>query len=132
VLALVRVASSCQRGFYRTNVNYGLQLWLTATEARPATEKPASFAARQDQARKSRTGDGAGGPQRRLTLRPYIYTVRTMSIRRKPPTSSTKFNMRIDRKLKVAAEKAAAEDNRSLAGLIVKLLRNYLDRHGRK
>jgi hypothetical protein len=40
--------------------------------------------------------------------------------------------MRIDRKLKVAAEKAAAEDNRSLAGLIVKLLHNYLDRHGRK
>jgi predicted HicB family RNase H-like nuclease len=55
-----------------------------------------------------------------------------MSIPRKPPTSSTKFNMRIDRKLKAAAEKAAVEDNRSLAGLIVKLLRDYLDRHGRK
>jgi hypothetical protein len=40
--------------------------------------------------------------------------------------------MRIDRKLKAAAEKAAVEDNRSLAGLIVKLLRDYLDRHGRK
>jgi len=34
--------------------------------------------------------------------------------------------MRLDRKLKAEAEKAAAEDNRSLAGLIVKLLRDYL------
>ena len=34
--------------------------------------------------------------------------------------------MRIDRKLKAEAEKAAAEDNRSLASLIVKLLRDYL------
>ena len=38
----------------------------------------------------------------------------------------TTFNMRIDRKLKEEAEKAAAADNRSLAGLIVKLLRDYL------
>jgi predicted HicB family RNase H-like nuclease len=38
----------------------------------------------------------------------------------------TTFNMRIDRKLKAEAEKAAASDNRSLAGLIVKLLRDHL------
>jgi len=34
--------------------------------------------------------------------------------------------MRLDRKLKAEAENAAADDNRSLAGLIVKLLRDYL------
>jgi predicted HicB family RNase H-like nuclease len=44
----------------------------------------------------------------------------------------TKFNMRIDRKLKSEAEKAAAEDNRSLAGLIVKLLRDHLKARGRR
>jgi predicted HicB family RNase H-like nuclease len=45
---------------------------------------------------------------------------------------TTKFNMRIDRKLKAQAEKAAAEDNRSLAGLIVKLLRDYLEKRKRR
>jgi len=34
--------------------------------------------------------------------------------------------MRIDRKLKAAAEKAAADEARSLANLIVKLLKAYL------
>jgi predicted HicB family RNase H-like nuclease len=38
----------------------------------------------------------------------------------------TTFNMRIDRALKAAAEKAAHEDGRSLANLIAKLLRDYL------
>jgi predicted HicB family RNase H-like nuclease len=35
---------------------------------------------------------------------------------------STTFNLRIEPDLKAAAEKAAAMDQRSLAGLIVKLL----------
>jgi len=42
---------------------------------------------------------------------------------RKLPVKNIKFNLRMDRKLKEAAEKAAAEDNRSLAGLMIKLLR---------
>ena len=42
----------------------------------------------------------------------------------------TRINLRIERKLKDEAEKAAAEDNRSLAGLIVKLLRDYLKKGG--
>jgi predicted HicB family RNase H-like nuclease len=46
--------------------------------------------------------------------------------RKRPVKDSIKFNMRIDRKLKDEAEKVAAEDNRSLAGLIVKLLRDHL------
>jgi hypothetical protein len=47
-------------------------------------------------------------------------------IKLKKPKDMTRFEMRLDRKLKAEAEKAAAEDNRSLAGLIVKLLRDYL------
>jgi predicted HicB family RNase H-like nuclease len=43
----------------------------------------------------------------------------------------TRFEMRIDRKLKAEAENAAAADDRSLAGLIVKLLRDYLKKRGR-
>jgi len=42
-----------------------------------------------------------------------------------------KFNLRMERKLKDEAEKAAAEDGRSLAGLIVKLLRDHLKKRGR-
>jgi predicted HicB family RNase H-like nuclease len=38
----------------------------------------------------------------------------------------TTFNLRIDRKLKADAEKAAAADGRSLANLIVQLLREHL------
>jgi predicted HicB family RNase H-like nuclease len=38
--------------------------------------------------------------------------------------------MRINSKLKAEAEKAAAKDNRSLAGLVIKLLRDHLK--GRK
>ena len=41
---------------------------------------------------------------------------------------NSRFEMRMDHKLKAEAEKAAAEDNRSLAGLIVKLLRDYLNK----
>jgi len=37
-----------------------------------------------------------------------------------------RFEMRLDRKLKEQAEIAAAEDDRSLADLIAKLLRDYL------
>ena len=61
------------------------------------------------------------------------YSVRTMSTKRKrPPVKDTKFNMRIDRALKAEAEKAAAADNRSLASLIVKLLREHLEKGGRR
>jgi predicted HicB family RNase H-like nuclease len=51
---------------------------------------------------------------------------------RKLPVKDLKFNLRIDRELKAAAEKAAAKDNRSLASLIVKLLRDYLDTQKKK
>ena len=57
--------------------------------------------------------------------------VRTMSTGRKRPVKDIKFNMRIDRKLKAAAEKAAAEDSRSLSSLIEKLLRDYLSQRKR-
>jgi hypothetical protein len=50
------------------------------------------------------------------------------TVRKQPVRDTVKFNMRIDRKLKAEADKAAAEDNRSLAGLIVKLLRDHLKR----
>jgi predicted HicB family RNase H-like nuclease len=50
-----------------------------------------------------------------------------MSIKRnKRPVKDVKFNMRLDSDLKQRAERAAAEDNRSLASLIEKLLREYL------
>jgi hypothetical protein len=38
---------------------------------------------------------------------------------------SAQFNMRIDPELKAAAEKAAADDRRSLSSLIEKLLTDY-------
>jgi hypothetical protein len=38
----------------------------------------------------------------------------------------------MDRRLKAEAEKAAREDNRSLASLIVKLLHDHLKRRGRR
>ena len=57
--------------------------------------------------------------------------VRTMSTGRKRPVKDIKFNMRFDRKLKAAAEKAAAEDSRSLSSLIEKLLRDYLSQRKR-
>ena len=44
---------------------------------------------------------------------------------------NARFEMRIDRKLKEEAEMAAAEDERSLADLIAKLLRDYLKKRGR-
>jgi hypothetical protein len=39
---------------------------------------------------------------------------------------TAQVNLRIDPKLKAAAEKAAADDNRSLTSLIEKLLLDYL------
>jgi predicted HicB family RNase H-like nuclease len=52
-----------------------------------------------------------------------------MSTSREPPVREmVKFNMWIDRELRDKAEKIAAEDNRSLASLIVKLLREHLKR----
>jgi hypothetical protein len=43
---------------------------------------------------------------------------------------STQFNMRIDPVLKEAAEKAAADDRRSLSSLVEKLLTDYCREHG--
>ena len=43
---------------------------------------------------------------------------------------SAQFNMRFDPVLKAAAEEAAAEDRRSLASLIEKLLIDYCQDHG--
>jgi hypothetical protein len=43
---------------------------------------------------------------------------------------STQFNMRIDPVLKDAAEKAAADDRRSLSSLVEKLLTDYCREHG--
>jgi hypothetical protein len=39
---------------------------------------------------------------------------------------TAQVNLRIDPKLKAAAEKAAADDNRSLTSLLEKLLMDYL------
>jgi hypothetical protein len=39
----------------------------------------------------------------------------------------TMITIRIDAKLKTAAQKAAKDDGRSLTSLIVKLLRDYLE-----
>jgi hypothetical protein len=44
---------------------------------------------------------------------------------------TAQVNFRIEPQLKLAAEKAAAEDNRSLTSLIEKLLTDYLRRKGR-
>ena len=73
----------------------------------------------------------AGG---RLTLKPPLLYVRCTYVSTKPrrrPVKDARFEMRIDRKLKEDAEKAAAEDDRSLADLIAKLLRDYLKKQGR-
>jgi predicted HicB family RNase H-like nuclease len=43
---------------------------------------------------------------------------------------STTFNLRIEPELKAAAEKAATMDQRSLAGLIVKLLTEHCQKVG--
>ena len=40
------------------------------------------------------------------------------------------INLKVDAKLKEAAEKAAADDQRSLTSLIEKLLTNYCREHG--
>jgi hypothetical protein len=45
---------------------------------------------------------------------------------------TAQVNLRIDPKLKAAAEKAAADDNRSLTSLIEKLLLDYLKKAARK
>jgi hypothetical protein len=45
---------------------------------------------------------------------------------KKQPVKNSRFEMRMDSKLKAEAERAAASDNRSLASLIVKLLRDHL------
>jgi len=44
-----------------------------------------------------------------------------------PLTTAQRFEMRIDRALKAAAEKAAQEEGRSLANLIIKLLRDHCE-----
>jgi hypothetical protein len=43
---------------------------------------------------------------------------------------STQFNMRMDPELKAAAEKAAADERRSLAGLIERMLKEYCRQYG--
>jgi predicted HicB family RNase H-like nuclease len=53
-----------------------------------------------------------------------------MSTKRRAGKDMTTFNMRIDRKLKEAAEKAADADQRTLSGLIVKLLSDYCQKAG--
>ena len=42
----------------------------------------------------------------------------------------TQFNMRMDPELKAAAEKAAADERRSLAGLIERMLEEYCRQYG--
>jgi hypothetical protein len=46
-------------------------------------------------------------------------------------TKDAQVNLRIKPSLKRAAERAAAEDNRSLTSLIEKLLLDYLKKRGR-
>ncbi len=47
-----------------------------------------------------------------------------------PRTKSATLNLRIEPGIKEAAEKAAAEDRRSLTSLVEKLLVDYLRRKG--
>jgi hypothetical protein len=47
-----------------------------------------------------------------------------------PRLKSATLNLRIDPKLKEAAEKAAADDRRSLTTLVEKLLADYLRKKG--
>ena len=47
-----------------------------------------------------------------------------------PRLKSTTLNLRIEPELKHAAEKAAADDRRSLTSLIEKLLAEYLRKKG--
>jgi hypothetical protein len=54
----------------------------------------------------------------------YAATVYTPMTEKRRKTAQV--NLRIDPKLKAAAEKAAVDDNRSLTSLIEKLLMDYL------
>jgi hypothetical protein len=47
-----------------------------------------------------------------------------------PRLKSATLNLRIDPELKAAAEKAAADDRRSLTTLVEKLLADYLRKRG--
>jgi len=47
-----------------------------------------------------------------------------------PRIKSATLNLRIDPKLKEAAERAAADDRRSLTTLVEKLLADYLRKNG--
>jgi len=50
-----------------------------------------------------------------------------MSVKR---LKTAQVNLRVDPRLKAAADKAAADDHRSLTSLIEKLLSDYLKRKG--
>ena len=47
-----------------------------------------------------------------------------------PRTKSATLNLRVEPAIKAAAEKAAADDRRSLTSLIEKLLSDYLKKKG--
>lgn len=47
-----------------------------------------------------------------------------------PRKRAATLNLRIEPELKIAAEKAALDDRRSLTSLIEKLLSDYLKKHG--
>jgi hypothetical protein len=63
-----------------------------------------------------------------LSIHWFLASVYTMEKRIK----TAQVNLRIDPKLKAAAEKAAADDNRSLTSLIEKLLLDNLKKAARK
>jgi hypothetical protein len=71
----------------------------------------------------------------RLRYAATIYTLTTTIVKRisllMPTEAKTaQVNLRLQPSLKAAAERAAADDHRSLTSLIEKLLADYLKNHG--
>jgi hypothetical protein len=65
-----------------------------------------------------------------MSIRRIYNARRTVAQAEMVQRKTAQFNMRIDPKLKEAAERAAADDRRSLSSLIEKLLTDYCRDHG--
>ena len=59
-----------------------------------------------------------------------MYGVQTMASRRREVKQMMRINLRIEQKLKEAAEKAAEQDQRTLTSLILKLLAEHCEKAG--
>jgi predicted HicB family RNase H-like nuclease len=60
----------------------------------------------------------------------YMYGVQTMASRHRKIKQMTRLNLRIEQRLKEAAEMAAERDQRTLTSLILKLLAEHCEKVG--